>query len=76
MQNLKDLIIYNIFEFLETKDNSFAEKAKEYILELGKKYHIPIKKIIRKSDLKAIFKRFILNNEGYSVVLPILFNSL
>jgi len=75
MESLKDNIIYNIFEFLETKDLSYANKAKEYLNELAVKYHISLKKSA-KSDLKLIFKRFILNKEGYSKILPILYNSL
>lgn len=76
MESLKDNIIYNIFEFLETKDLSYALKAKEYLNELAGKYHISLKKSTQKQDLKLIFKRFILNKEGYSKILPILYNSL
>jgi hypothetical protein len=75
MESLKDNIIYNIFEFLETKDLSFANKSKELINELAAKYHISLKKG-GKSDLKTIFKRFILNKEGYSKILPLLYNSI
>lgn len=75
MESLKDNIIYNIFEFLETKDLSYALKAKEYLNELAGKYHIPLKKGT-KSDLKIIFKKFILNKDGYSKILPILYNSI
>jgi len=76
MESLKDNIIYNIFEFLETKDLSFANIAKDLVNELAAKYHVSLKKSVQKQDLKLIFKKFILNKEGYTKILPILYNSI
>ncbi len=75
MESLKDSIIYNIFEFLETGNLLFANKSKELIHELAAKYHI---KLIgkQKADLKTIFKQFILNKDGYSKILGTLYNSI
>ena len=75
MESLKDNIIYNIFVFLETGDLQYANIAKEGIKELATKYHVQLKKG-QKTDLKVIFKKFILNKEGYSQILPILYNSI
>lgn len=75
MESLKDNIIYNIFEYLETGNLMYANKAKEYLNELAGKYHISLKKC-PKADLKLMFKKFILNREGYTKILPILYNSI
>ncbi|MFA6185485.1 MAG: hypothetical protein WC720_05075 [Candidatus Shapirobacteria bacterium] len=76
MESLKDNIIFNIFEYLETGDLMFANKAKEYLNELAGKYHISLRKSNQKADLKVMFKKFILNKEGYSQILPMLYNSI
>jgi hypothetical protein len=76
MESLKDNIIYNIFEFLETGDLMYANHAKEYLNELAGKYHISLRKSTQKSDLKVMFKKFILNKEGFAKILPMLYNSI
>jgi hypothetical protein len=75
MENLKDNIIYNIFEYFETGELSYANIAKEGIKELATKYHIQLKKG-QKANLKVMFKNFILNKEGYTQILPMLYNSI
>ncbi len=71
---MKDEIIYNIFEFLETKDQSFKNKALELLNEMAKHYHVPIKKQPKK-ELKTCFKAFILNGKGYAETINNLYNS-
>jgi hypothetical protein len=75
MESIKDNIIYNIFEFLETGDLKYANNAKELINELATKYHIQLKKT-QKANLKIIFKKFIINKDGYKDILPTFFNSI
>jgi hypothetical protein len=75
MESLKDQIIYNVFEYLETKDLSFSLKAQENLQLLAKYYHITIKKQAKK-DLKVCFKAFILNGKGYIETLTSLYNAL
>lgn len=75
MESLKDNIIYNIYEYLESGDLMYANKAKEFINELAGKYHISLRKG-QKADLKVMFKKFILNKEGFTKILPMLYNSI
>ena len=72
---MKDEIIYNIFEYLETKESSFKNKALELLTNFAKYYHVPIKKQPEK-DLKSCFKAFILNGKGYNVTINNLYNAL
>ena len=72
---MKDKIIYHTLEFLDTNDLNHANKAKEYLTELAKKYHIKIKKQI-KTDVKAALKGFVFNGPGYQVTIPKLYNAL
>jgi len=75
MDYTKENIIYNVFEFIETKDTKFSLCAQEHLQILAKKFHITIKKG-QKKDLKKAFKDFILNNKGYNETLQILYNAL
>jgi hypothetical protein len=75
MDNLKEKIIYHVFEFLETGDIEHSKIAKEHLKELAKKYHVKIKKQII-TNTKNAFKEFILNNNGFDETIPKLYNSL
>ena len=75
MDILKNKILLNSFEYLETGDLSFALSAKEQLSELAKIYHISIKKSQR-TDLKNAFKVFILNERGFIETIQLLYNAL
>lgn len=75
MNSLKDKIILNVFEYIETGDISHSIKAQEHLRELAKHYHISIKKQAKK-DIKICFKAFISNGRGYVETIPNLLNSL
>jgi hypothetical protein len=76
MDKIKDLVVFNVFQYLETKDLSFAIAAKENLEIMAKYYHIPIKKQIQAKDLKKSFLEFVLNGKGYSVTINSLYVQL
>ena len=75
MENLKEKIIFHVFEFLETGEIKHSQLAKGYLQMFAKKYHVKIKsqKII---NIKDAFKAFIINEKGYVETINKLFNSL
>lgn len=75
MDNLKDKIIFHVFEFIETGDLTHSRLAKDYLKNMAKKYHIKIKpqKI---TNTKEAYRNFILNEIGYTQTIPKLYNSL
>jgi len=75
MTNLKDQIIYNTIEYLDTHDLGYSNKAKMHLQDLAKEFHITLKKQ-SKIDTKVALKKFILNGDGYNETIPKLFNSL
>jgi len=76
MDNTKENIIYNVFEFIETKDTKFSLCAQEHLQLLAKNFHVTIKKTSRKPEIKNAFKLFILNGKGYNITINELFNAL
>jgi GTP cyclohydrolase FolE2 len=73
---MKDEIILTVFDFIETKQNQFAIKAKELLEMFAKEYHVPIKKTVKKPDLKQAVRAFIDNGKGYVETIPNLYNAL
>jgi len=73
---MKDKIIFNVFEFIETGDTHHSNLAKEFLKTFAKKYHIKIKDKRVNYNTKEAFKDFILNGKGYNETIQRLYNSL
>lgn len=74
-ENIKDRIILAVFEYIETNNDSFKLEAQDQLKVLAKRYRINIKNV-PKIELKASFKQFVSNNNGYIVTINELYHSL
>jgi len=75
MNNLKEKIIYHVFEFIDTGDVNHSELAKGFLEIFAKEKRINIR-LVLKINTKDAFKKFILNESGYIETIPKLFYSL
>ena len=80
MLHEKDKVVYYVWMFIEHKDLTYANEAKEWLKKLAKRYNLTVKisKTIKKS-LKVAFEEFLLNNIGYrgaKGTINVLYNSI
>jgi hypothetical protein len=78
MMHEKDKVVYNVWEYIETKDEQYKVLAKEWLRKLASKYHLAIKTQKKKTngDLKEAFRAFLQNEKGYMITLQSLYNYL
>lgn len=80
MYREKDQLILNVFQFLDTGDLAYANKARDLLKELARRYRVTLRKNASLSkDLKIALIEFLENKKGYankSGSLAVLYNSI
>ena len=75
INQMKDEIIFNVLNYLDSNDKTDANKAKYGLQEFAKAFNFTIKKQV-KPDTKEALKQFVINKKGYPETVTRLFNSL
>ena len=74
--SIKNNIIVNILNFIDTGQDKYSEKASEGLSILAKSYGVSLRRQERKQPIKPALIKFILNKEGYIETIPPLYNSI
>lgn len=75
-QMIKDIVIYNVLELIETEDPKYQIEAINKLKELSKFHSIPMNGLSQVGDRMQRLKEFVLNADGYIKTIPNLYRSL
>lgn len=75
-QMIKDIVIYNVLELIETEDPKYQIEAINKLKELSKFHSIPVNSLSQVGDRMQRLKEFVLNADGYIKTIPNLYRSL
>lgn len=73
---IKDIVIYNVLELIETEDPRYQIEAINKLKELSKFHSIPMNGLSQVGDRMQRLKEFVLNADGYIKTIPNLYRSL
>lgn len=75
-QDLKDIIIVCVLDYLDVKNFKYKEAAIKQLTEFAKFYNVPLRHKAGLPKIKIHLREFILNDTGNMYSIPNLYNSL